>query len=433
MVSIRFAMGRKKGKKASSGAADPSFSAASSRRNSWDLAAASTSDRGQDDDHDVFTLKDNPLEFITEALFEKRAATREQALVSLVEYLRSSHRWDECEQWKETLGQRLLHSLKKGKGKETALAATALALVVVTLGVDTWTEALVQDALPVLLASLRKGKETIRAAGILCFVATEDSVVLQKCIEQVHKASSISTSSSVVRTEAYMTLALLISVSVPRQETLDVVETFVEGLTRALGDESIDVRAAAGNALVVIREVFGEILQQEVQNEGGDEDDSQISSPSLSSKFSQMACTSWNDDSTGKRMNKRDRANQRRAFRSLLEAMEEDGGTSSSSDSKIKLKHGDVLVLDTQSLRVTAQVFKSLLAQGFQVHMQNNDLLHQIFNFVPRQEKIHLSQLEKKMMFSPNSAAKKKQTKERNRGRMQKNTIQQRLDDFYDE
>ena len=29
--------------------------------------------------------------------------------------------------------------------------------------------------------------------------------------------------------------------------------------------------------------------------------------------------------------------------------------------------------------------------------------------------------------------ARAQQTKERNRGRMQKNTIQQRLDDFYDE
>jgi hypothetical protein len=62
--------------------------------------------------------------------------------------------------------------------------------------------------------------------------------------------------------------------------------------------------------------------------------------------------------------------------------------------------------------------------------MQTNDLLHQIFNFQPRQEKIHLSQLEKKMMFSPNSAAKKSQTKETKKGRMQKSASNL---DFYQE
>uniref|UniRef100_A0A7S2T180 Interferon-related developmental regulator C-terminal domain-containing protein n=1 Tax=Chloropicon primus TaxID=1764295 RepID=A0A7S2T180_9CHLO len=147
--------------------------------------------------------------------------------------------------------------------------------------------------------------------------------------------------------------------------------------------------------------------------------------------MSRLANSSWKTEGVGTpgsaRMNKRDRQNQRKAFRELVNAME--GKSSSSKDSKIKLKHGDVLHLDSHSLRVTAGGFKSLLATGFQVHMQTNDLLHQVFNFQPRQEKIHLSQLEKKMLFSPNSTAKKKQTKVRNKDRMVKGTAL----DFYQE
>ncbi len=98
------------------------------------------------------TYEENPLEYITEALYEKRAATREKALTGLVQYLRSSYRFEECESWKETLAERLAACVKKGKAKEATLACTAVALMVATLGQssDGWTEQLVEEFLPLL-------------------------------------------------------------------------------------------------------------------------------------------------------------------------------------------------------------------------------------------------------------------------------------------
>ncbi len=290
----------------------------------------------------------------------------------------------------------------------------------------------------------------IRALGVLCFVGSDDGLVLHQSIQEVQKCSAAS--SGEVRAEAFTVLALLLSIAVPMgRKIIDHMLLYVEHFSKALSDESVQVRTAAGNALVVVNEVFGEMLQEDAeslagtprggngsgrghQGAGGSEDDDDggdddgdnggqgLLDEGLVEKMSQMATSSWGSEQG--RMNKREKANQKRAFRSLVGAMEGGGGASE----KIKLKHGDVLVLDTQSSRVAAAVFKSTLTQGFQVHMQTNDLLHQVFNFFPRQEKIQLSQLEKKMMFSPNSAKKKSQTKQRNKGRMQKSASHQ---DFF--
>lgn len=358
--------------------------------------------------------------------------------------MRSSYRFEECEKWKETLASRLAVCLKKGKARELELGATAIALIVVTLGAydGDWTEQVCEEFLPLLKQKItgtggpKARVACLRTLGILCFLGTEDSLVLQQCIEKVQKC--VSASASEVRSEAYVVLALLLSVSVPigkqGRKILDHMTMYLETFTKALEDESVDVRTAAGNALVVLREVFGEILDEEDEGEdgegeanGGGGGGKSTMEEEVMEKMTRMATSSWTDEGSGTRMNKRDRSSQRRAFRSLAEAME---GKSPSKESKIKLKHGDVLLLDTHSLRVTAGVFRSLLLSGFQVHMQTNDLLHQVFNFRPRQEKIHLSQLEKKMMFSPNSATKKKQTKTRNKDRMQRTAAKL---DFYQE
>ena len=66
--------------------------------------------------------------------------------------MRSSYRFEECEKWKETLASRLAVCLKKGKARELELGATAIALIVVTLGAydGDWTEQVCEEFLPLL-------------------------------------------------------------------------------------------------------------------------------------------------------------------------------------------------------------------------------------------------------------------------------------------
>ena len=93
---------------------------------------------------------------------EKRAATREKALAGLVQYLRASYRYEECDSWKETLAERLAACVKKGKAKEVTLACTAAALMVATLGQssDGFTEQLVEEFLPLLKLKVRSHHHT---------------------------------------------------------------------------------------------------------------------------------------------------------------------------------------------------------------------------------------------------------------------------------
>ena len=395
---------------------EASFTSTSEAASFFSLAGGGGGDQDEDG-----LLEDQVLPAIAEALYEKRAATRERGLDGLCAYLRSAYRYDELDRIRETIGTLLLRSIQKGKAKEQELAAYAVALAVLTLGPDeneSWQDhirALAQKATGAGPARARVA--CARSLGVVCFVGSEDADLLEHCVSRLERL--FTSQASELRAEAYTSLALLLSVaSVPAgskivARVLDYAETFAD----ALRDPAVEVRTAAGSALVVLRETFGDVLDGDGDGDGdgGDLD-------SVVERMGRLANAAWRtegeDGEAGDRMNKRDRQQQRRAFRELVEAME--GKESSSKDAKLKLKHGDVLHLETHSSRVAAGVFKSVLAAGFQVHMQTNDLLHQIFDFEPRQEKIRLTQLEKKMLFSPNSTAKKKQTKARNKDRANK-------------
>ena len=75
--------------------------------------------------------------------------------------------------------------------------------------------------------------------------------------------------------------------------------------------------------------------------------------------------------------------------------LQQDGSV---AQTKIKLRHGDCLIVDTLVGTVQLNAFRRFLAEGFQTHLQQNPLLHQIFNFEPREERTErLTPLEKKM------------------------------------
>ena len=65
---------------------------------------------------------------------------------------------------------------------------------------------------------------------------------------------------------------------------------------------------------------------------------------------------------------------------------------------KVKLRHGDTLTVNTLSGTVQLNAIRRFLAEGFQTHLQQNPLLHQIFEFEPRGEKAdRLTALEKRL------------------------------------
>ncbi len=49
------------------------------------------------------------------------------------------------------------------------------------------------------------------------------------------------------------------------------------------------------------------------------------------------------------------------------------------AESRIKLRCGDVLVVDSARGAMQLAALRRFLAEGFQVHLQHNTLLHQVF------------------------------------------------------
>ena len=45
---------------------------------------------------------------------------------------------------------------------------------------------------------------------------------------------------------------------------------------------------------------------------------------------------------------------------------------------KVRLRHGDILVVDTPEGLAQLAALRHFLAEGFQMHLQNNPLLHQV-------------------------------------------------------
>ena len=439
------------------------FSVASYGRGEGNGAGAST----------TASYDDDPLEAVCEALYEKRASTRETALAGLVRFLQSAYRVDACMAWRDTLADRLLSSMRRGKAKEARLACQAAAALALTVGgADlAWVEASVRDFLPVLeqtMGGRAGGAPAVRAYGVLCYVGSEDHAVLQGCIERLARLACGGAKDGDVRAEAMAMVALLLSISVPvGRAARAVLSQYAHLFAAALDDGDVRVRSAAGDALAILRENFGEIFDEaaadlsdngeasDAGSEDGEEGEREgkgegkgeggVDRNALCDKMSALATASWTDGATGKRMGRRERAAQRAAFRRILSAMGAsdpsswDGPSSpprngrdevrrSNAQQRIGLVHGDCVVLERHGQRVAAAAMKAVFASGFQAHMQHNALMHQVFGYQPRTTKIHLSAVDKRMALSPNSAAKKHMTKQRNKGRRQKSAMN---DEFY--
>jgi hypothetical protein len=88
---------------------------------------------------------------------------------------------------------------------------------------------------------------------------------------------------------------------------------------------------------------------------------------------------------------------------------------------KIKLRHGDTLIINTLQGTVILNALRHLLAGGFQAHLQGNQLLHAVFDFEPQEERApRLTALEKRHFRSPSSAQSKARTQDRKAARATK-------------
>ncbi|GJP39330.1 hypothetical protein CLOM_g16144 [Closterium sp. NIES-68] len=459
-------MGKKKSSRSSARGGDDADDddTASSASSACDLPAVHTGARD-----DVYCAA-SATEALLDALQEKRSTTREAALKGLMTTLASQVHVDLVQDKYDTLTQGFLACLRKGKAPEQVLAARCLGLLALTLGASDSCEELLASSLPHLGKLARAaGCAATRVActdaiGMITFVgamdahATEESMSLLWLVANP-QGTTKATVPAAVKGAAISNWTLLLSTLPSSLLAQFYARSELEALSRCLQDADMAVRGAAGEAIALVHEHCPpETLAAAAAAAGADDAGTGAGSGGGSANGSTNGVgngvveSSDSDDSivdgvvipdktvggrhlgtgavhkavqqmqqmtvgSSKQMTKKDRLSQRLAFREILGSIRDNGRC---SETVIRLKHGDSLRVDTWTLTVQLNALRKFLADGFQRHLQDNDLLHQVFSYQPRTEKKEVFQtaVQKRMILSPNSEASRNRSVARRRSRL---------------
>eukprot|EP00244_Chara_vulgaris_P010413 TRINITY_DN4791_c0_g1_i3.p1 TRINITY_DN4791_c0_g1~~TRINITY_DN4791_c0_g1_i3.p1 ORF type:complete len:459 (+),score=80.70 TRINITY_DN4791_c0_g1_i3:709-2085(+) len=389
------------------------------------------------------------LEVCIDGMYEKRSSTRENSLRGLIGAFTARVMVEFVENRQETLLQVFLSSVRKGGASEMSLAARALGLLALTEGASESSEHFLDEVAPHLLKVVKQSSSpnarisALDALGIICFVGGQEEPT-EKVMDvfwQVgtckggasnHQKLGFGAPCPPLQASALSGWSLLLSTLVPRKIASDYLERALPVLSALLNNENLAIRTAAGEAIALLYETTSSLNRDDSSDSDGSFVDgpvvdlgsangvSEAKQGSTEKQFAikqvavveQMRALSVQGS---KHQSKRERAAQRTSFRELL-ATVEDGVC---AETKLKLRHGDVLTINTWIQTIQLNALRRFLAEGFQRHLQDNELLHQIFDYSPRTElPMRRSTVEKRLYMSPNSIVSKARTQHRNRLRV---------------
>eukprot|EP00475_Leptophrys_vorax_P024911 TRINITY_DN34607_c0_g1_i1.p1 TRINITY_DN34607_c0_g1~~TRINITY_DN34607_c0_g1_i1.p1 ORF type:complete len:338 (-),score=24.83 TRINITY_DN34607_c0_g1_i1:130-1014(-) len=277
--------------------------------------------------------------------------------------------------------------------------------------------------------------------------ATEESMALLWGVANPPSGGKASTPAA-VRSTAISNWTLLLSTLPIAQLATLYTRSELEVLSRLLQDPELSVRGAAGEAIALVYEYCAPSAAASnaaatssespparstgtASSVSSDSDDSIVDGvlnpekpvgagrPSVGQVSVDRAVQHMAQLTVGgsKQMGKKDRLSQKLAFREMLSTIRDNGQC---SETVIRLKHGDTLRVSTWSQTVQLNALRKFLADGFQRHLQENELLHEVFGYQPRTEKKEVFQtaVQKRMLLSPNSDVSRNRAVERRRSRL---------------
>ncbi|XP_021542686.1 interferon-related developmental regulator 2 isoform X2 [Neomonachus schauinslandi] len=362
------------------------------------LGGDAVDEQGQQED-----LEEKLKEYV-DCLTDKSAKTRQGALESLRLALASRLLPDFLLERRLTLADALEKCLKKGKGEEQALAAAVLGLLCVQLGPGPKGEELFRSLQPLLVSVLSDGTASpaarlhcASALGLGCYVAAadvQDLVSCLNCLESIFSRSCgvggsmapvVPASLHGLLCAALQAWALLLTVC-PSAHVSHILDRQLPRLPQLLSSESVNLRIAAGETIALLFELSRDL----------EEDFLYEDMEALCSALRTLATDS------NKYRAKADRRRQRSTFRAVLHFVE-------------------VLYVDSWARRRVYAAFKDVLGSGMHHHLQNNELLRDIFGLGPvlvldatALRACKISRFEKHLY---NAAAFKARTKARSRVR----------------
>nr|XP_036850049.1 interferon-related developmental regulator 2 isoform X1 [Manis javanica] len=320
------------------------------------------------------------LKEYVDCLADKSAKTRQGALESLRLALVARLLPDFLLERRFTLADALEKCLRKGKGTEQALAAALLGLLCVQLGPGPQGEELFHSMQPLLVSVLSDTTASpaarlhcASALGLGCYVAAadvQDLVSCLTCLEGVFsQAYGMGGSSAPVvpaslhglLCAALQAWALLLT-ACPSTHISHILDRQLPRLPQLLASGSVNLRIAAGETIALLFELARDL----------EEDFTYEDAEALCSTLRSLATDS------NKYRAKADRRRQRATFRAVLHFVED--GECEEDTVRFGL---EVLYVDSWARRRVYAAFKDVLGSGMHHHLQNNELLRDVFGLGP--------------------------------------------------
>lgn len=382
--------------------------------------------------------KETFLDQCLDALYEKRGSTREKALAAIIEAFNSHLQNEFVEKKFATLLQQCLNSIKRGSSKEIAMAAHAIGLLALTTGPGHKAHEILEESVSPISEALKSRAETskivslLECLAIVTFIGSEEPEQTEKAMQLMWQVANPKLGPNVVAARPSPPMItsvvsawsfLLTSMD---QWTLDpkAWQGSIFYFSTLLDKDDRSVRIAAGEALALIFEIgslekfCGESKASGHGSNGeGEKSKELVHIQGLRSKVLNQV-RNLSAEAGGKGSAKKDLNNQRNTFRDILEFLED--GYSPESSMKVG---GEVLSTDSWARLIQLNFLKHFLGGGFVKHMQENEFLHDVFDFTPKKKALsatehRLSGTEKRFYKSPNSGLNKARTQILNKKRM---------------
>ncbi|KAL1353636.1 interferon-related developmental regulator 1 [Arachis ipaensis] len=391
---------------------------------------------------EVHVDQETLLEQALDALDEKRGSTREKALSVIIETFNSNVQHQFVEKKFATLLHSCLASIKKGSkkasAKEIALASHAIGLLAITVGCGDNAREIFEESVNTLdeyltsKSNATKIPPFLECLAIITFVGGNDEEETQRSMDILWRVIHPKLGSNVVAAKPSAPLitavvsawSFLLSTLSELKLNSKFWQSSISYLSSLLEKEDRSVRIAAGEALALIFDIgsiqkfsaasnsTGDMMQEESKVQ-----ESYIHLQGLKGKVKNQV-ENLSVEAGGKGSAKKDLNTQRNLFRDILDFFEY--GDSPEISMKIG---GDSLQTSSWSQMIQLNYLKHFLGGGFIKHMQENEFLHDVFNFTPKRRYLggnepRMSSGEKRMFKSPNSVQNKARTQLLNKQRL---------------
>ncbi|XP_042493287.1 interferon-related developmental regulator 1 [Macadamia integrifolia] len=378
------------------------------------------------------------LDECVDALHEKRGSTREKALSMIVDAFTNKLQYQFVEKNCVTLLHPCINSIKKGSSKETSLASHAIGLLSLTVGCGDSAAEILEESIPTLSQALKSGLESTKISSVLdclaivTFVGGNDPDVTERSMQimwqiihpKLGPNVSASKATPAVLTAAISAWSFLLTTVKECNLNSKIWQDSISHFSSLLDKDDRSIRIATGEAIALIFEI------RQVDKSSGEDKGSTDSSVQEGNNSRERYAyvhglrgkilnqvRNLSVEAGGKGSTRKYLGSQRNLFRDIVEFLE-DGYCPETS---IKIG-GDFINTSTWSQLIQLNFLKRFLGDGFPKHMQENELLQDIFEFTPKKKQVlgndqTLTSGQKRMFKSPNSVYNKARTQFLNKQR----------------